>query len=125
MMYGWKEVSKIYYVINENQVLETERGLKSFEINYTSNFNWQLNLISAFNDCDLEEILLSRPFDIYEERYVRNVADGSYKTLWYKYPSSSIDSLRANVDSEGEPTEFSKAINAPTRELLPEKPSFL
>lgn len=125
MEYGWKEVSKIYYVINENQLLGTERGLKIFEINYTDNFNWQLNLISAFNDCDLEEILLSRPFDVYEERYIRNVADGSYKTLWYKYSSGSIDGLRANVDSEGEPAEFFKAINAPTRELLSEKPAFI
>ena len=125
MRYGWKEVSKIYYVINENQVLETERGLKSFEVNYTNTFNWQLNLVSAFTDCDLEEILLSRSFDVYEERYVRNVMDGSYKTLWYKYPNSSIDGLNANVSSDGEPAEFLKVINAPARELLSEKPAFL
>jgi len=125
MEYGWKEVSKIYYVINGNQVLETERGLKSFEVNYTNTFNWQLNLVSAFVDCDLEEILLSRSFDVYEERYVKNVMDGSYKTLWYKYPDSSIDGLSANVSSDGEPAEFLKVISAPARELLPEKPAFI
>lgn len=127
MEYKWGSPSIFYYVLNGNEVIGTERDIEELRIHYYIDEDkpWNIEFENSSNDYDLEEILLSSVFDIYEVKRVKRTKDASERELWYKYSNCEIKALHSRDNNYGRLSKFEKQILAKTRESIGEKPNFI
>lgn len=122
MEYTWRIPSDFYIMIKGDYIGKIER-VKSFTEEHSFGFPWTLKFRTPpIVDFDLEEILISSTFDLYEKREVRRFNDNKNAVLYYKFSNCELTRTYKQVSGNDDLTDFYMTIESTSRESIANLP---